>query len=189
MAFPTVGSWFSNAQTISSSNGSAIFVANFTTGSSNVEYAICDTSLTILSGYTQAASGSNIIDVGAYSGSDIKMGFRMIGYPGLGFNPSVVGLNYSLIGGVARTLVLGSDIQLTTTKFDRAYFLPLGSYTQFLEGSFSMDGGTNWTPANANTEIQIASAVQGSEPLFLMRDTLGSVVLDSVNIVIKQDDI
>lgn len=90
---------------------------------------------------------------------------------------------------VIQTLNLGSDISLLTTKFNRCYFEPSGSYSYQLVGSFSTNNGSNWVSANPNEWISIPDSYTGSEIIFKGVDLYGSVVLDSINFQIKQDDL
>ena len=91
-------------------------------------------------------------------------------------------------GSVLQTINLGSDVGLSTTKFDRVTYEAFGSFTHLLQGSFSSDGGVNWTGVNPNIENVIGSDVTGSEILFKGVDSTGSVELTRMKFTIKQDD-
>lgn len=91
-------------------------------------------------------------------------------------------------GDSAQTISLGSDIQLSSTRFNRGIFFIQGSYTQLLQGSFSFNNGSDWTGVYHNKEIIVDNSISGSEPIFRMYDPVGSVSLTNLNIIIKQDD-
>jgi len=183
MPFPTVGSWISQIQSAPSDNGmtNLRFVCTYTTGSSNVEYAIFDsTNSTAFIPFTTAASGSNTIPISALINQNYRTHFRMIGYPSIGFNAFVrhYFVEETGVGAELQTTNLGSDVKLSSTAYSKAYVKPYGSYHWTLYGSVSSDSGNTWTPINSfGNEFSITST-QGSECLIRLKDLTGSVVLD-----------
>lgn len=194
MSFPTVGSWISEIQNTPNVLGitNLKFTASYTTGSSNVEYAIYDSANTVsLVDFTTATNGLNTIPITGSINENYRVYFRMIGYPSLGFAPVVSGFSIELlnVGAQLQTLNLGSDVLLSTTKFTKAYVLPEGSYSWNLTGSVSSDNGSSWTPINTfGLEFDLTSTT-GSECLIRLNDTTGSVVLNKLNAYFHTSDV
>jgi len=190
--FPSFGSWISDIQSypISGKNTYIDFVANYTTGSSNVEYAIFSSSGSTLVDYTTATNGSNSIDISSIS-TDYRVHYRMIGYPSYGFNPIVssFSIREAGSGAVLQTIDLGSDIQLSTTKFTKALVNPSGSFFWLLSGSVSSDNGSTWTPITTfNQEFDITSTT-GSQCVIKLSDTTGSVTLTDLRAYFHTSDV
>lgn len=190
MAFPTIGSWISDIIAPGASTTVVSFVGSYVTGSSNVEYAVMNSIGTILAGYTTAGIGTNTIDITSFIvGSNYRIAFRMIGYPSLGYAPKVTNFTTQSLGATLQTTNLGSDTKLNTSKINRFQYSAEGSYTHLLHGSFSSTNGSYWQGANPNEEIIIDTATStGSEVLFKATDTTGSVILNRLEFILKQDD-
>lgn len=187
MVFPTFGSWISNSQLFAGSSA-VTFNADYVTGSSNIEYTLLDNSFGVIVDYTQAGSGLNTINTTSYSGSNIKVGFRMIGYPSLGFNPKVTSFNVTNLGGVVQTLNIGSDVQLPTTQFTTANVNVAGSFSYLMTGSVSSTNGSTWTPIPVfGQDFTVNSA--GSEPIIRLVDVTGSVTLTNITAYFHGADI
>ena len=189
MPFPTVGSWNSNILASSGSDGME-FIATFTTGSSKVEYSITNSAGSVLLDYQTAAIGSNDVDISSYTtGNAFRVFFRFIGYPSMGFNPKVESFQTRNIGAQLQTTNLGSDVNLSTTKFTNAMVQTYGSLFWLLTGSVSSDGGNTWTPVPSfNSDFELTSTT-GSEPMLRLVDTSGSVVLTHLTSYFHGSDI
>lgn len=182
MAFPSYGSWISNILSQPSGSDVLHFITAYTTGSSNTEYALYNTTNTTpFIGFTSATNGVNNIVLSPVTG-DYRVHFRLIGYPGDGFNPVVSGcqINYGGLGGTLQTINLGSNTKLSTSKYTVANIDLEGSYTWYLLGSVSVDNGGTWTPIDVYGLDTMITSTTGSEPVIRLYDTTGSVVLTKI---------
>jgi hypothetical protein len=180
MPFPTVGSWFSSVQDYSSfGTATSAFIADFTPGSSNIEYGVFNSIGSPFLDFTQATNGSNTINLGPYISSPFSIGFRMIGYPGIGYNPVLRQFELTSFGGKMQTLNVGSDVQLSSTIFTTANVQVYGSYTYNLVGSVSSDGGSHWVGIS-NFGQDTIIPYPGSELLIQITSAAGSATLDKV---------
>lgn len=93
------------------------------------------------------------------------------------------------VGSVLQTINLGSDIQLSTTKFTNALVDLSGNYYWNTIGSISSDGGTTWTPITAYGVEQAITSTTGSEPVIKIYDGTGSAVLEEINAYFHTSDI
>lgn len=94
------------------------------------------------------------------------------------------------VGSVMQTVVLGSDIQLSSTHYTKAYIQPLGSYFWLTQGSVSSDGGITWTPVPTYGEEFTLTSTVGSQPVIRIIDNSGSgVVLYNIKSYFHTDDI
>ncbi len=193
MGFPSYGSWISGSYTVPSNTQTTTlsFVCDYTAGSSLVEYAIYKHDLaTLYTDFTTPTVGSNSIVLSSID-DDFKIIVRMIGYPEDGFNPVFKHLEVFRRDNVSSMQIInvGSDVKLPTTLFDRAYVKPYGSFYWNLTGSVSSDGGTSWTPIPLFGQEFALTSTLGSEPLVVLRDVTGSVVLTEMDVYFHTSDV
>ena len=91
-------------------------------------------------------------------------------------------------GSVAQSLTLGSDIQLSTTKFNRIKLSVSGSNWVEVIGSVSSDN-INWFPASFDVWTTLTAGSTGSEILWRLIDSNQNASITQINITYKQDDI
>lgn len=193
MGFPSFGSWVSGSFTspLTIQNTNAVFVSEYTLGSSAVEYAVYDRTLgSVFIDFTTPNNGSNTVSLNGIT-SDYCFIFRLIGYPDDGFIPKVKDFRIEKtdINAALQTNNLGSDIQLSTSVFSKAYVRPYGSYYWTLLGSVSSDNGNTWTPIPIyGREFDMTSTL-GSECIVRLVDTTGSVVLYDLDAYFHMSDV
>jgi hypothetical protein len=93
-------------------------------------------------------------------------------------------------GSVAQSLNIGSDIELSTTKFNRMKLSITGSSNWINSvGSVSSDGGDNWFGVKYDVWQELPSGSTGSEPMWRIVDSTQSTSISEVIVNYKQDDI
>ena len=189
---PQIGSWTSDIQDLFGSPAVVTidFVGSYITGSSLVEFFILDADNgSVVVPPTVAVSGSNNVDIGSsVNGREYRVVFRLSGDPDVGNFARVHDFSTEAFGNQIQFLNMGSDVELSTTLFNRAQFIPDGSFVNLLQGSFSTNGGSTWTPAAPNEEVTLPVSEQGSELIFRGIDPVGSVTLTNMVLTFKQDD-
>lgn len=186
-ASSTAGDWISNVIDASVEDEVIIRFTSTMTGSDFVKYDILESDNTSKLGSTISSNGVNTVDVSSSAaGSSFRVQFHL--YSDVGSEVKVEDFGIIYPGAVLETTNLGSDLELSSTKFNRVYYKTTGSFTHLLSGSFSTDNGSNWTPTSQRREVTIPSAQTGSEILFRAVDLTGSVELSSITFSIKQDD-
>ena len=176
------GSWISNLITYTPYS-EIRFIGSATTGSSLIQYNIINSVGSLVGSDYTASNGSNSLNVTSLVSGNYRTVFYLSGS-----SAKVSDFKTYTSGSQIQFLNLGSDIKLSSSKFNRLSYIPNGSYVNLLQGSFTTNGGTSWFGANPNEEIFINSSNSGSQILFKAFDSTGSVVIDSIFFIIKQDD-